>query len=173
MNEVATWLESEDRPALIIAPAGQDCRAAHRDDLDAEIADTEKRIAKLQKLSDLKSEQRKLETQIYELDGFYAVDFIMAKTAAEFGMTTNELTSQNRQRFYVTARCAAWMMLREFTSMSFAAIAQKFNRRDHSTVLYGIATLKGWLPADRALERKIGTLRAQIQAVLKLKVDEK
>ena len=63
---------------------------------------------------------------------------VVARVAAEHGLTVAEITGPGRGRKVSAARQAAVYALRVETGLSLQQIASAIGRRDHATILYGI-----------------------------------
>jgi chromosomal replication initiator protein len=55
-------------------------------------------------------------------------------------------------------------LTRELTDLSLPAIAQAFNRRDHTTVLHAIRKVERQALADAGLSRTLEDLRSRLAA---------
>lgn len=67
-----------------------------------------------------------------------ATDWIV-RVAQAFGVSATDLMSNKRQKHIAIARHAAFLLLRQQSYLSLAAIGELFGR-DHTTVLYGVNT---------------------------------
>jgi chromosomal replication initiator protein len=93
------------------------------------------------------------------------VSAAITAAAAEFAVPAAEITSPGRSARVVLARQAATFLCRELTDLPLAAIGQRIGRRDHSTVLYGLARVAERRTADpvfrERLDRLLDSLRDQ------------
>lgn len=65
-----------------------------------------------------------------------ATDWIVRVSQA-FGVSSTDLMSNKRQKHIAIARQAAFLLLRQHSYLSLAAIGELFGR-DHTTVLHGV-----------------------------------
>ena len=63
---------------------------------------------------------------------------IVARIAAEHGVTVSDITGGGRSRKVSAARQAAMYALRSEAAMSLPQIATAIGRKDHATILHGI-----------------------------------
>jgi chromosomal replication initiator protein len=91
------------------------------------------------------------------------VAHIQAVVAERMGVTLEQLLSPSRAGAVARARQIAMFLTRELTDLSLPAIAEAFNRRDHTTVMHAIKRVTERSALDASLNRTIeelsGTLR--------------
>ncbi len=68
--------------------------------------------------------------------GGCSLDEIQKRTAAQFGLTREDLVSQTRRAEVARARQVAMYLTRELTDESLAAIGREFGGRNHATVFH-------------------------------------
>ena len=76
------------------------------------------------------------------------VDKIISEVGKIYNVDPDEMCSQRRTSNISTARKVAIYVIQDVTGMSYEAIGQKFNGRDHSTVVYAIKTVKEEMERD-------------------------
>ncbi|MGH2757942.1 MAG: chromosomal replication initiator protein DnaA [Actinomycetota bacterium] len=90
-------------------------------------------------------------------------DSILAETAAYFGVTTDDLRSQNRSRPIVQARQMAMYLVRDLTDLSLPKIGEVFGGRDHTTVLHACQKVVRQLSEKRQVYHQIQDLTTRIR----------
>ncbi len=90
-------------------------------------------------------------------------DSIMAETAAYFGVTFEDLRSQNRSRPIVQARQVAMYLTRDLTDLSLPKIGELFGNRDHTTVLHACQKIIKQLSEKRQVYHQVQDLTARIR----------
>jgi chromosomal replication initiator protein len=91
------------------------------------------------------------------------VDTILAEAAAYFGVTIEEMRSQNRSRPLVQARQIAMYLVRDLTDLSLPKIGEVFGGRDHTTVLHAMTKVRGLLSEKRVVYHQIQDLTSRIR----------
>jgi len=95
--------------------------------------------------------------------GQISVSTIMAKTAAYFDLTIDDLCSSSRSRTLVNARQIAMYLCRELTDLSLPKIGQQFGGRDHTTVMHADRKIRQQMGDRRHLYDQISELTLQIR----------
>jgi chromosomal replication initiator protein len=90
-------------------------------------------------------------------------DTILAETAGYFGVTVDDLRSQNRQRPIVQARQIAMYLMRDLTDLSLPKVGDVFGGRDHTTVLHACQKIVGQLSEKRQVYHQIQDLTTRIR----------
>ncbi len=88
---------------------------------------------------------------------------ILAESASYFGVTVDDLRSQNRSRPIVQARQIAMYLVRDLTDLSLPRIGAVFGGRDHTTVLHACQKIVGQLSEKRQVYHQIQDLTARIR----------
>ncbi len=88
---------------------------------------------------------------------------IQKAVAEHFGIPADTLRAKTRISRVVTARQVAIYLSRELTPLSLVQIGKAFGGRDHSTILHSIKKIKKTTASDLSLERRIKTLREQLE----------
>lgn len=82
-----------------------------------------------------------------------------------FSVSADELTSANRSERVSSARQVAMSLARDFTTMSLPAIAQALGRKDHSTILHGIARTEERAESDPDFKSILDTCRSRLKGI--------
>jgi chromosomal replication initiator protein len=90
-------------------------------------------------------------------------DTILSEVASYFGVTIDDLKSQNRSRPIVQARQIAMYLLRDLTELSLPKIGEVFGGRDHTTVLHAHQKMVGLLGEKRQIYYQIQDLTSRIR----------
>jgi chromosomal replication initiator protein len=90
-------------------------------------------------------------------------DSILAETAAYFGVTPDDLRSQNRSRPIVQARQIAMYLVRDLTDLSLPKIGEVFGGRDHTTVLHACQKVVRQLSEKRQVYHQTQDLTSRIR----------
>ena len=88
---------------------------------------------------------------------------IMSQTAAYFGVTVDDLCSQNRTHMLATARQIAMYLCRELTDLSLPKIGQQFGGRDHTTVMHADRKIRQLLSERRSVFNQVTELTNRIK----------
>ncbi len=86
---------------------------------------------------------------------------IQRETAAQFGLSQDELLSSRRTRRYAWPRQVAMVLSRELTNQSYLRIGRNFGK-DHTTVLHAVRQVKE--RADENEQRKMDEIRAAFRS---------
>lgn len=76
------------------------------------------------------------------------VDKIISEVGKIYNVDPDEMRSQRRTANISQARKVAIYVIQEVTGMSYEAIGQKFNGRDHSTVVYAVKSIRADMERD-------------------------
>jgi chromosomal replication initiator protein len=88
---------------------------------------------------------------------------VQEAVAARLELTVDDLLSPSRIARIARARQLAMYLTRELTNLSLPAIAQAFNRRDHTTVLHAIRRVERKALEDASVSRTLEELTSQLQ----------
>jgi chromosomal replication initiator protein len=88
---------------------------------------------------------------------------ILAETAGYFGVTVDDLRSQNRSRPIVQARQIAMYLTRDLTDLSLPRVGAIFGGRDHTTVLHAWNKIVGQLSEKRQVYHQVQDLTTRIR----------
>jgi chromosomal replication initiator protein len=87
---------------------------------------------------------------------------VQGAVATRLGLTVNDILSPRRTAPVARARQLAMYLTRELTELSLPAIAQAFNRRDHTTVLHAIRKVEQGALHDAGLSRTLQELTSEL-----------
>lgn len=97
------------------------------------------------KMEKILNEHNRLMEMKHEMAKRYLDDPLMsivARVAAEFGVTVSEIMSRRRTEKFIVPRHVAMYLLRQVTDMSLAQIGEMIGHRDHGTVLHAIKAVE-------------------------------
>ncbi len=80
-----------------------------------------------------------------------------------FGVDAAELVSEKRTKELVLPRQIAMYLCREMTQMSFANIAQAFNKQNHTTIIHACTRTEELIKKDNETREMIDVLMAQLR----------
>ncbi len=89
---------------------------------------------------------------------------IQEAVAARLGLSVEVILSPTRTAPVARARQLAMYLTRELTDLSLPAIAEAFNRRDHTTVMHAIRKVERAALADASISRAVEELTAELQS---------
>ncbi len=96
--------------------------------------------------------------------GRLSPEVIRDRTAAEWGVKPQDLTSKRRTRELTVPRQVAMYLIRELTDESLNRIGQTFGGRDHSTVIHSIRKVEETMEQDEAFAHKVRGLHARLES---------
>ncbi|QWW19576.1 chromosomal replication initiator protein DnaA [Schaalia sp. 19OD2882] len=88
---------------------------------------------------------------------------IMGQVAAYFGVTIDQLCSQERSRTVVEARQIAMYLCRELTELSLPKIGSAFGGRDHTTVMHANKKIQSQMAGKRETFNHVQELTTRIK----------
>ncbi len=88
---------------------------------------------------------------------------IMGQTAHYFGVTIDQLCSQDRSRTVVEARQIAMYLCRELTALSLPKIGAAFGGRDHTTVMHANKKISSQMAEKRETFNHVSELTTRIK----------
>ncbi len=89
---------------------------------------------------------------------------VQEAVAARLGLSVDTILSPTRTAPVAKARQLAMYLTRELTDLSLPAIAEAFNRRDHTTVLHAIRKVESRALEDASLSRALEELTSELQS---------
>jgi chromosomal replication initiator protein len=89
---------------------------------------------------------------------------VQEAVAARLDLTVDDLLSPSRTAPVARARQLAMYLTRELTDLSLPAIAEAFNRRDHTTVLHAIKRVQRGALEDASLSRTLEQLTTELRS---------
>ena len=90
------------------------------------------------------------------------IERIQEATAAHYGLTVAKLTSSSREQKIAIPRQVAMFLCRELAKETFQLIAEKFNKKDHSTVISAKGRVEELLGQDPAIQTAVATLTQKL-----------
>lgn len=87
---------------------------------------------------------------------------IINVVAEHFNISPNEITSKRRTSDLVLPRQICMYLCKELTEDSLQDIAKALNKKDHTTVMYGIEKITESVKVDKSLNDKIKTIKKKI-----------
>ena len=84
---------------------------------------------------------------------------IIGIVAAYYDVPQSDFTSTKRSPRLVLARQVAMYLCRDLLGLSYTAIGQLFNGKDHSTVMYAIKKIKQMIDSDIVMHKSLSYLR--------------
>ena len=82
--------------------------------------------------------------------------------AAHYGLTVAKLTSSNREQKVALPRQVAMYLCRELAQEKLQLIAEKFNKKDHTTVISAVERVKSLMETDEAVRTAVRTLTSAL-----------
>ncbi len=96
--------------------------------------------------------------------GRLSPELIRDRTAAEWDVKSQALTSKRRTRELTVPRQVAMYLIRELTDESLNRIGQAFGGRDHSTVIHSIRKVEETMEEDEAFAHRVRALQARLES---------
>ena len=90
------------------------------------------------------------------------IEKIQEEVASHFGLTVAKLTSASREQKIALPRQVAMYLCRELAKEKFQSIADRFNKKDHTTVIAAVDRGKGLLEVDATVRQSVEGLTAQL-----------
>lgn len=90
------------------------------------------------------------------------IEKIQEEVASYHGLTVAKLTSASRAQKIALPRQIAMYLCRELAKEKFQSIAEKFNKKDHTTVIAAVDRVKTLLEADQAVKGAVETLSSKL-----------
>ena len=78
--------------------------------------------------------------------------------AKHYGLTVAKLTSASREQKIAVPRQVAMYLCRILAEEKLQAIAEKFNKKDHTTVISAVERVKTLMETDPAIRTAVQTL---------------
>ncbi len=90
------------------------------------------------------------------------IERIQEKVAEHFGLTVAKLTSTSREQKIAVPRQIAMYLCRELAKETFQAIAEKFNKKDHTTVIAAVERVRTLVESDERVRAALKALTAEL-----------
>ena len=91
------------------------------------------------------------------------IEKIQEDVSAYFGLTVAKLTSGSREQKVAQPRQIAMFLCREISEETFQSIAEKFNKKDHTTVISAVERAKELIETDPEFKAAVEKLRKDLQ----------
>ena len=92
-----------------------------------------------------------------------SIEKIQEAVSAHFGLTVAKLTSGSREQKVSQPRQLAMFFCREIAGETFQSIAEKFNKKDHTTVISAVDRAKELIQTDPEFKAAVDKLRKDLQ----------
>jgi chromosomal replication initiator protein len=86
------------------------------------------------------------------------IERIQEDVSAYFGLTVAKLTSSSREQKIALPRQIAMYLCRELAKETFQAIAGRFNKKDHTTVIAAVERVLSLMESDPAVRKAVEDL---------------
>jgi chromosomal replication initiator protein len=90
------------------------------------------------------------------------IEKIQEAVAARYGLTVAKLTSASREQKVALPRQVAMYLCRELAKEKFQSIAEKFNKKDHTTVIAAVERIRILKDSDPAVGTALAALIAKL-----------
>ncbi len=90
------------------------------------------------------------------------IERIQETVAAHYGLTVAKLTSPSREQKIALPRQVAMYLCRVLAEETFQAIAEKFNKKDHTTVIAAVDRVRGLLESDDQIQLAVERLTSKL-----------
>ena len=88
--------------------------------------------------------------------------FIVEVVSEHFGVNPDDITSEKRNSEFVLPRQIAMYLCRNIIGMSLADIAKFLEKKDHTTVMYGIKKITSKIETDEDVKNKVDIIMKKI-----------
>lgn len=92
-----------------------------------------------------------------------AEPYIIGLVASYFGKTLDDLVGPRRLASVVRARHVAAYLMRTHTALPLAEIGARLGKRDHTTILHAVRTVRAQVHYDQLLRAQVGELALMIE----------
>jgi len=91
-----------------------------------------------------------------------SIERIQEAVATYYGLTVARLTSASREQKIALPRQVAMFLCRELAKETLQSIAEKFNKKDHTTVIAAVDRVRELMTADEAVRSAVESLSAKL-----------
>ena len=91
-----------------------------------------------------------------------SIEKIQEAVAAHYGLTVAKLTSSSREQKVAQPRQVAMYLCRELAQETLQTIAEKFNKKDHTTVIAAVDRVRELMEADPRLRGEVELLSGRL-----------
>ena len=88
--------------------------------------------------------------------------FIIEVVSEHFGVNPDDITSEKRNSEFVLPRQIAMYLCRNIIGMSLADIAKLLEKKDHTTIMYGIKKITSKIETDEDVKNKVDIIKKKI-----------
>jgi chromosomal replication initiator protein len=92
-----------------------------------------------------------------------SIEKIQEAVSAHYGLTVAKLTSGSREQKVAQPRQIAMLLCRQIAEETFQSIAEKFNKKDHTTVISAVERAKELIETDPEFKAAVDKLRKELQ----------
>tara|TARA_Y100000385_G_C12784545_1_gene504938 strand:+ start:201 stop:683 length:483 start_codon:yes stop_codon:yes gene_type:complete len=79
---------------------------------------------------------------------------IVSNVCNFFSIPVKDFNKKSRKRKYIETRCAAFWLMREYTTMSYMEIGKTFHK-DHSTIIHAVRNAYEWQKTDENFKESL------------------
>ena len=90
------------------------------------------------------------------------IERIQEAVAAQYGLTVAKLTSASREQKIALPRQVAMYLCRELAKEKFQSIAEKFNKKDHTTVIAAVERIRTLMEKEEPVRDAVQVLTAKL-----------
>ncbi len=90
------------------------------------------------------------------------IERIQEAVAAQYGLTVAKLTSASREQKIALPRQVAMYLCRELAKEKFQSIAEKFNKKDHTTVIAAVERIRTLMEQEEPVRNAVQVLTAKL-----------
>jgi chromosomal replication initiator protein len=90
------------------------------------------------------------------------IERIQEEVASHYGLTVPKLTSASREQKVALPRQVAMFLCRELAKETLQSIAEKFNKKDHTTVIAAVERIRELMASDKAVSEAVQGLTAKL-----------
>jgi chromosomal replication initiator protein len=90
------------------------------------------------------------------------IERIQELVSAHYGLTVAKLTSASREQKIALPRQIAMYLCRELAKETFQATAEKFNKKDHTTVIAAVERVRTLLESDESVRAAVKALLSKL-----------
>jgi chromosomal replication initiator protein len=91
-----------------------------------------------------------------------SIERIQEAVASHFGLTVARLTSASREQKIALPRQVAMFLCRELAKETLQSIAEKFNKKDHTTVIAAVERVRELMASEDAVRSAVASLSTKL-----------
>ncbi len=96
-------------------------------------------------------------------DRVLTIEMIQKETASHFNVRLNDLLSPRRARHIARPRQVAMYLCKQLTARSLPEIGERFDKRDHTTVMHAVKRVEQLMDDDPTLREDVDRLRRKLE----------